>query len=525
MARRAQAIGLSRKRPFRMQERIERYQLIRHLGRGGMGDVYLARLEAAGQVQRLVAMKFLRDLEPQGAAGLLREARLTALLSHPNIVQVVDAGLEGERPWFAMEFVPGLSLAELLEAAGGRLAPWVASRIVADLALGVHALHEAKDDRGSRLEIVHRDISPDNVLVSWDGVVKLLDLGIARSQLQTTTTQTGTLRGKLAYMSPEQAGGGPVDRRSDVYCLGVLLWEALAGRRLFQGDTESELLARVIRGDVVPLASEAPDVAPSLAEVTERALSKRAADRFATSLEMHRALEIAMRASGVLVGAHEVASTLALLAPGRVREHEAWLRAADSASGGEAASKLGTLAVSVTRDAALGPPSPRRRRFQAMALFLVGLVGVAAFFRIAGAGLRRPPAPEPAAASLAPRAPPAVTTAPLQESATASESATPAGLPTPARAPGHPRPALPVLRPQVPSTPASFGTLNIVSSPSWSTVLLDGKVVGETPLMLRAVPSGAHSIEGRPLGVGAPDRLTITVQPDAVTRVELGTAH
>src|SRR5260370_6360250 len=223
---------------------MDRYQLIRHLGRGGMGDVYLARLEAPGSVRRLVAVKFLREVGGREVASVLREARLIAMLSHPNIVHVIDGGVDDGRPWFAMEFVAGLSLADLLEVAGQRLPPWVAARIVADLALGVHALHEAKDESGNRLEIVHRDLSPHNVLVSWEGVVKLLDLGIARSQLQGPTTQTGVVRGKLGYMSPEQASGLAVDQRSDVFVLGVLLWEALAGRRCFQASADNELLAR-----------------------------------------------------------------------------------------------------------------------------------------------------------------------------------------------------------------------------------------------------------------------------------------
>ncbi len=505
--------------------------------------MYLARLEAAGRVQRLVAMKFLRDVDPQGAANLLREARLTALLTHPNIVQVVDAGADGDRPWFAMEFVPGLSLADLLEVASGRLPPWVAGRIAADLALGVHALHEAKDERGVALEIVHRDLSPHNVLVSWDGVVKLLDLGIARSQLQATTTQTGMIRGKLAYMSPEQAAGEAVDRRSDVFALGALLWEALAGRRLFFGDTEGELLARVIRGDIVPLTTAAPHAPLPLAEVAHRALSKRPADRFSTSLEMHRALEVAIRASGVIVGAHEVAHSLAMIVPERVREHEAWLREADSSSaGGAAAAKVGTLAVSVTRDPEGGSAERsgnKLRRFQTAAV-VIGSLGVASVLGFGGTRFGRGAGHERAADAASSVPPPGPATATIQaplEDGTGNPGASataPVFAPVPAA--GSSRPALaitstPPSQPRHPvqsSTPvpasalASPGTLNVVSSPSWATVLLDGKVVGQTPIVLSGVVAGTHSIEGRALGVGSPEIRTVTVQSDAVTRVELG---
>jgi eukaryotic-like serine/threonine-protein kinase len=300
-----------------------------------MGEVHLARFEGVGKVRRLVAIKFLIDVPDQDPAKLLLEARLTALVTHPNIVQILDAGVDHGRAWFAMEFVPGLSLSEMLKLASGPLPPWVGARIVSDLALAVHALHEAKDERGRRLDIIHRDVTPHNALVSWDGVVKLLDLGIARSRLRSTTTTTGVVRGKLGYMSPEQAGGEAIDRRSDIFGLGVLLWEALAGRRLFEGNTDNELLARVIRGDVPALIAVAAHVPPSLAELTHRALARDPAARFATALEMHRALEVALRASGIIVGHHEVAHALAVFAPGRVDEHQAWLSEVESNRDGQ----------------------------------------------------------------------------------------------------------------------------------------------------------------------------------------------
>src|SRR5260370_34380399 len=259
-----------------------------------MGEVQLASFEGVGKVRRLVAIKFLINVPDQDPAKLLAEARLTALVSHPNIVQILDAGVDHGRAWFAMEFVPGLSLAEVFKLASGPLPPWVGARIVSDLALAVHALHEAKDERGRRLDIIHRDLTPHNALVSWDGVVKLLDLGIARSRLRGATTTTGVVRGRLGYMSPEQAGGEAIDRRSDIFGLGALLWEALAGRRLFEGNTDNELLARVIRGEAPPLMAVAAHVPPFLAELTHRTLARDRAARFATALAMHPALALAL---------------------------------------------------------------------------------------------------------------------------------------------------------------------------------------------------------------------------------------
>ncbi|HEV3189777.1 MAG TPA: serine/threonine-protein kinase [Polyangiaceae bacterium] len=515
-----------------MLERVDRYRLLRHLGHGGMGEVFLARLEAIGQVQRLVAIKFLRDVASEGAPDLMREARLTALVSHPNVVQILDAGLDGDRPWFAMEFVPGLSLADLLAEAGSRLPPWVAARVTADLALGVHALHEAKDERGNRLEIVHRDLSPQNVLVSWDGVVKLLDLGIARSQLWAGSTNSGFVRGKLGYMSPEQAAGRPVDRRSDLFALGVLLWEALAGRRLFRGGTDGELLAQVIRGDVPPLEEAVTRPPPALVAIAHLALALRPADRFATALEMHRALEVAVRGAGVIVGADEIARAAAALVPNRIREHEAWLRDADAdvARGANdlLANKIGPVAVSIARKPAppwylgLGPLLVTLAAVVAASLLLVfalrshRLAEHRASERTAGDGSMVRGSSGAAPTSIVPT-----------ESASLS-----VGFASPAARDGGraARENVPASRPRtlqtgsvtapVESASLDPGTINVVSSPSWATISLDGKVAGETPLVMRDVSGGSHTLEARVLGTGSPKLRVVTVLPGRATRVE-----
>jgi hypothetical protein len=527
-----------------MLERVDRYRLLRHLGHGGMGEVYLGRLEAIGQVQRLVAIKFLRDAASAGAPDLMREARLTALVSHPNVVQILDAGLDGDRPWFAMEFVPGLSLADLLadgtsaeggvvnSAAGSRLPPWVAARVMADLALGVHALHEAKDERGNRLEIVHRDISPQNVLVSWDGVVKLLDLGIARSQLWAGSTHSGIVRGKLGYMSPEQAAGRPIDRRSDLFVLGVLLWEALAGRRLFRGGTDGELLAQVIRGEVPPLEEAATRPPPVLVAVANRALALRPADRFATALEMHRALEVAVREAGVIVGADEIARAAAALIPDRVREHEAWLREADAnptrAANDLLANKIGPVAVSIARKPA--PPS-----YLGLRPLLVTLAAAVAAGLLLVLALRSPRLAEHRASERTAGDGSMMRGssggAPTRVVPTESASLA-VGIESPAARDGGgtAREDVPASKPRtlptgsatarVESASLGPGTINVVSSPSWATISLDGKVAGETPLVVRGVAAGPHTLEARVLGTGSPKPRVVTVLPGRATRVE-----
>jgi eukaryotic-like serine/threonine-protein kinase len=492
-----------------------------------MGDVYLARLEALGSVRRLIAVKFLRDVRERDVASLLREARLMAMLSHPNIVHVIDAGVDNGRPWFAMEFVAGLSMADLLEVAGQRLPPWVAARIVADLALGVHALHEARDERGNRLDIVHRDLSPHNVLVSWEGVVKLLDLGIARSQLQGATTQSGIVRGKLGYMSPEQASGQAVDQRSDVFVLGVLLWEALAGRRCFQASPDGELLARVIRADAPSLSATAADAPAALCEVAHRALHARPADRFASSLEMQRALEVAMRASDVMVGAYEVGQALAELTPDRVNEHEGWLRDANPSAGGKPliAPRVSSLTLSITPDPRAGTAtSSWGSRAVAVLLGAAGLatLGIVVSRRIPP---RDGPKGDSSQAASAPPAPPLTASQIGPPPLASNPGSVQVGAPQ-AAATDIAKTALAqrTVTPPTPVSPTSIvagvGTVSVVASPNWATIFLDGKIVGQTPLELRGVAAGLHTIEARALGTERQQRRVVGVVPGAVSRVE-----
>jgi serine/threonine protein kinase len=289
-------------------ERVGRYRLLRPIGSGGMGEVYLAQFESAVGVRRLAAVKLVRNAlsSPQTQRGLLAEARLAALITHPNIVQVFDADLEDGVPWFAVEFVPGLSLAELMALVDGPLPPWTAARIVADLAAAAHAVHEAVDQQGKALDVVHRDITPHNVLLSWEGVVKLSDFGVARSSLQSSFTRDGVIKGKLGYMSPEQAGGGAIDRRSDIFSLGVVLWELVAGRSLFLGGTNAEVLASTLRCEIPRLVQVQSSLPESLSEIAEAALQREPGARFATAQELERALRVALARSGFVVGAAEL---------------------------------------------------------------------------------------------------------------------------------------------------------------------------------------------------------------------------
>jgi eukaryotic-like serine/threonine-protein kinase len=312
---------------------LGRYRIVRCIGRGGMGDVWLARYEALPGVMRLAAIKMLRPDAASTAspAKLLEEARVNAYASHANVAAVLDAGVDEGVSWLALEYVPGPTLRAIFDAAwaGTPLSPWLFASIAARACAGLAAVHEAKSDTGQPLSIVHRDVSPQNLIVSWDGVVKLVDFGIARSAIAAARTATGTIKGKLGYMAPEQVRGQPVDRRADIFALGVVLWEALARRRLFFREDEAQTFELVYACTVPPLSDVAPDVPPALAAIVHRALAAEPSGRFWTALEMKQALDAAMMQAGVNIGEPEIAASLAMLLPDRVREHERWLAEAE----------------------------------------------------------------------------------------------------------------------------------------------------------------------------------------------------
>src|SRR5579883_776159 len=228
--------------------RLGRYDLLFELARGGMGAVYVGRLVGAHGFDRLVAVKRLTR-EDADVEAFLEEARVSARISHPNVVQTFELGEEQGMPFLVMQLVEGVSLARLLsklaardEAIGADLAAW----ILAQAAAGLHAAHELRSVDGRPLGLVHRDVSPQNVLLSYEGRVYVTDFGIAKLRDARRSTESGVVKGKFAYMSPEQARAQPVDRRSDVFALGILLYEAIVGARLFQGESPAETVLRVV---------------------------------------------------------------------------------------------------------------------------------------------------------------------------------------------------------------------------------------------------------------------------------------
>ncbi len=275
---------------------LGRYEVLDEIAQGGMATVYLGRARGAANFERLVAVKVclphLRGDE-EFAGMFLDEARLAARIHHPNVVATLDVGDE-EALYLVMEYIEGDKLSTLIKRASikqQRIPLGVTARIMIDALSGLHAAHELKDALGDALQLVHRDVSPHNVLVGVDGIARISDFGIAKAEARATVTREGSLKGKMSYMAPEQLAGKPVDRRADIYAAGVVLWECLAGRRLFRADSEVETFNLVLQNKILRPSTLWPEVPPELDEIVLRALSLDPDLRFATAAEFAEALE------------------------------------------------------------------------------------------------------------------------------------------------------------------------------------------------------------------------------------------
>jgi serine/threonine-protein kinase len=276
---------------------VGRYAIHSEIAAGGMATVHFGRLVGPIGFSRTVAIKRLHPQyakDPDFVAMFLDEARLAARIQHPNVVPTLDVVSTDGELFLVMEYVQGETLSRLSRAvreAGGQIPTRIAAAMVIGALHGLHAAHEAKDERGNPLGIVHRDVSPQNILIGVDGVSRVLDFGVAKAAVRLQTTREGQLKGKLAYMAPEQLSAGVVNRLTDVYAAGVLLWEALTAKRLFEADSEGQLLSLVLRGKVEPPSTIVQGLDPAYDTITLRALEKEPEKRFQTAREMAIALE------------------------------------------------------------------------------------------------------------------------------------------------------------------------------------------------------------------------------------------
>jgi serine/threonine protein kinase len=295
-------------------ERLDRFELVAELASGGMATVYLARLGGVAGFQRFVAIKRLHPhlaRESEFVDMFLDEARLAARIHHPNVVPIVEIGESQQGYYLVMEYIEGDTAARLLARstqAGHKLPAPIGLRIVLDALTGLHAAHELRDDERRPLQLVHRDVSPQNILVGVDGVTRITDFGVARAATRLSTTRSGQLKGKLAYMAPEQARGGEIDRRADIFAMGAVMWEMLAAKRLFKGEGEAETLNRVLFEPIPSLRAFEPSTPPAIEQICMCALSREVTRRFATAADMADALEKTARSLQCLASARDVAT-------------------------------------------------------------------------------------------------------------------------------------------------------------------------------------------------------------------------
>jgi serine/threonine-protein kinase len=294
---------------------------------GGMATVHLGRMVAAGGFARIVAIKRLHARyarDPEFVSMFLDEARLAARAPHPNVVSALDVVSSDDEVILVMEYVRGESVAWLVRAAAKaeeEIPLGVALGVMGGVLSGLHAAHEATTDRGEPLGIVHRDVSPQNILDGVDGVARVLDFGIAKAKYRLHSTKDGRLKGKLRYMAPEQLRRDDVDRRSDVYSAAVVLWEMLTGRTVFTDDEPGSLIERIRAGRIASPRTLRPSLPEAVEQVVMRGLADQPDDRFPTALAMAEALERA----GVAASPREIGAWVLEKARGTLDAHAAMI--------------------------------------------------------------------------------------------------------------------------------------------------------------------------------------------------------
>jgi eukaryotic-like serine/threonine-protein kinase len=320
-----------RSRPPRLPSRLGHYRLESELASGGMATLYLAHDQRRPGVHGVVAIKQLHPhlvKDPTFREMFFDEARVLARLRHTNVCALLDYELGDSRCYMVLEYLAGEPLGAVGHAAETSARPLdqraaLFTRAIADACEGLHAAHELRDSDGEPLELVHRDVSPDNLLLCHDGQTKILDFGVAASKAQSHKTRTGIVKGKFGYIQPEVLGGASADRRADVWGLGVVLWELLTGRRLFRKETDAATLQAVLDQEIPAPSAVRPEL-PSLYDpIVLKALERDPERRYANARELGQALTHALFASGVHVGLADLAEWMDELFPGaRVRRQE-----------------------------------------------------------------------------------------------------------------------------------------------------------------------------------------------------------
>jgi serine/threonine-protein kinase len=376
-----------------LPSKIGRHQVVGYIATGGMAELFLAKEQNGRPV---VIKRILPHLARQASfvSMFVDEARIGALAKHPNLVEVIELGQVGTDLFLCMEYLVGENLAGLvrrLVKRKERMSYGLAAYIVAEVCDGLHAAHELTDERGNRLDLVHRDVSPQNVFVTYGGDVKLLDFGVATAAYRLTQTASGEVKGKYAYMSPEQCRGEPLDNRSDIFSLGTVLYELTTQRRLFKRPNELQVM-KAICDEPVPRPSREIDDYPDVLEaICMRALARNRKDRYATAAEMREDLLAAIAKLGLEGDPHEaLASKLARLFGDRIESKRHLLDRVRSGGDlgellrAEVDEQVDVPIVSHATPTPIRPPTPKTHRRTIAAVFALAIVagiGVGAWLR------------------------------------------------------------------------------------------------------------------------------------------------
>ncbi len=580
-----------------------KYSLVAKLATGGMAEIFLARLVGAAGFEKLVCIKrILPHLakDQQLVEMFLAEARIAAQISHPNVCQVFELGEIEGRYFIAMEYLEGVPFSCFRRRDLYPTPP--DPRLVAGLGMqaceGLHHAHQLKRPDGNLLEVVHRDVSSNNLFATVDGVVKVLDFGIAKVQDASIRTTTGSVKGTYAYMAPEQLRGERLDRRTDVFATGIVLWELFARRHLFKRDTDF-LTFQAITSDPIPDVAELrPDVPPALANVIATALSRDREERYPTARALGEALAASVQSIGGPWSAAQIADEVSGAFEARMRDQQELIRMAREGGALDLAEDLGpavghgtamiTTPVSIisSRHPTLvdpeppmtepapavrsgaqpppggaprptvtsmvapmpppeAPPAVRRSRLPIVLLSLLALGGMGAagylYYQQQRAKQAAPPAaPPPAiatpeaavdAAVVPPPPPPAIdaaviATAPPADAAIGAdepgrggtrvdpEAAPDAAIATTTRPDTRPPPPPPPKK-DPPKTSGPPGFITIDSAPMYSVIFIDGKRLGETPLVRIPLAPGKHTVRAVS-PAGASRTMTIVIEPGKV---------
>lgn len=531
---------------------IGRYRLCFELASGGMAAVFLARTSGPSDFEKLVALKTIHPhlAKDQSYVDMfLDEARIAAQIDHANVCNVFDFGEMDGTYFIAMEYLLGESLSRVIkdyrkcDEAGEFNWPAIAARIIADACEGLHCAHERTGPGGTPLDIVHRDISPQNLFVTYDGVVKVVDFGIASAQNRIHSTATGDLKGKVAYMAPEQITD-TVDRRADVWALGVVLWEMLTRRRLFRRENQIATAEAVLRGPIPAPYSISSDIPPALDSIVLKALERDRDRRYATAREFGEDLLRATASMGDPIGLGDISRFMKTVLAGQyhrklqlvelARMAERDVPKIYSPSQGEDSSLSMTRGDGIAARVSAQEPKRRNLTVPLLVAAVVGLGGWVAWDATTGPEAGATPAamaegPTTAAVAAEPEVSPTPARAAEEEAeeedapladAGVAEAPSEAMEPAEATASSPPRrrgPRRGRRRPAAPSTEAAApeeapGRVNVVTPGGWAEVYdVSGRRLGTTPVTV-SLPAGRRTLVLRPFGQPERRRESVTVR-------------